>query len=384
MLKHFGYLLKNIIGMSLILIFLSILGKAFLDISIFQIVPFLIIALIPFASYETFNDLSIEPVLSERQKWLDTLRKRSFGFPYLLEVIEIYDQKKDESLSNYLENKKHPAKKSADIVKEETRLRRIAEKDSRKTKLQIEYYESIAPFIIDFKDDLEEDESYLEEYTDEEKKDPAVKYLTKKQYRKLSSVKRNQLALDNYWKKKHSKVEIGKMYERYIGFLYETKGYDVFYHGITLGKGDLGRDLICKTPTETLIIQCKYWSQFKTIHEKHIFYFFGTIFEYKINNPNENIKGIFYCTTNLSALARKFCSSLDICLEEKYSMDREYPCVKCNISKSTNEKIYHLPFDQQYDKIKIEPEIGEFYCKTLKEAESSGFRRAYRWQGNKT
>ena len=72
MLKHFGYLLKNIIGMSLILIFLSILGKAFLDISIFQIVPFLIIALIPFASYETFNDLSIEPVLSERQKWLDT------------------------------------------------------------------------------------------------------------------------------------------------------------------------------------------------------------------------------------------------------------------------------------------------------------------------
>ena len=106
--------------------------------------------------------------------------------------------------------------------------------------------------------------------------------------------------------KKHSKVEIGKMYERYIGFLYETKGYDVFYHGITLGKGDLGRDLICKTPTETLIIQCKYWSQFKTIHEKHIFYFFGTIFEYKINNPNEKLKEYFIAPPTYLPLLENF------------------------------------------------------------------------------
>jgi hypothetical protein len=27
--------------------------------------------------------------------------------------------------------------------------------------------------------------------------------------------------------------------------------------------------------------------------------------------------------------------------------------IKCNISKRSGEKIYHLPFDQQYDKVKI-------------------------------
>lgn len=44
-------------------------------------------------------------------------------------------------------------------------------------------------------------------------------------------------------------------------------------------------------------------------------------------------------------------------------------------------KIYHLPFDQQYDKVKIEKNKGEFYCSTVQEAEKAGFRRAYRWKG---
>ena len=48
------------------------------------------------------------------------------------------------------------------------------------------------------------------------------------------------------------------------------------------------------------------------------------------------------------------------------------------------EKIYHLPFDQQYDKTKLEKKYGEFYCKTVKEAEDSGFRRAFRHQLKKT
>ena len=45
-----------------------------------------------------------------------------------------------------------------------------------------------------------------------------------------------------------------------------------------------------------------------------------------------------------------------------------FPSVKCNIGKG-GEKIYHLPFDQRYDSIKIEPEKGEFYCATIEEAE---------------
>lgn len=43
-------------------------------------------------------------------------------------------------------------------------------------------------------------------------------------------------------------------------------------------------------------------------------------------------------------------------------------------------KIYHLPFDQQYDNVKIN-KPGECFAFTVKEAEGKGFRRAYKWFG---
>ena len=54
--------------------------------------------------------------------------------------------------------------------------------------------------------------------------------------------------------------------------------------------------------------------------------------------------------------------------------------IKCNLSNN-GEKIFHLPFDQQYDKIKIEPEKKEQYVTTVYEAFELGYRRAKRWRG---
>jgi len=67
-------------------------------------------------------------------------------------------------------------------------------------------------------------------------------------------------------------------------------------------------------------------------------------------------------------------------LKENFKFDQSYPCIKCNVNRVTKEKIYHLPFDQQYDNTKIF-EKGEFYCRTTEEAERKGFRRAFRWHG---
>ena len=57
--------------------------------------------------------------------------------------------------------------------------------------------------------------------------------------------------------------------------------------------------------------------------------------------------------------------------------------IKCNINKVKGKttKISHLPFDQQYDKIYIEKQKGEFYALNVKEAEKNGFRRAKRFFG---
>ena len=46
-----------------------------------------------------------------------------------------------------------------------------------------------------------------------------------------------------------------------------------------------------------------------------------------------------------------------------------------NIGKN-DEKIYHLPFDQQYDNVTIKTNSDEMYVSTIKEAERQGFRHA--------
>ena len=62
---------------------------------------------------------------------------------------------------------------------------------------------------------------------------------------------------------------------------------------------------------------------------------------------------------------------------ESIPLARSYAMIKCNINPTTKEKIYHLPFDQQYDRTLVSPP-GECYVETVKEAEHRGFRRAWR------
>lgn len=319
----------------------------------------------------------------EEELWKKTMLERNAGFKTLLSFISYFEKLRDEPISTFLSHKSHPAVKASDVVKEQTRKRREAEFQNKRTQALIEMYEQYAPFLIELKDDIPDidDVSIFEEYSEEERLDTVVNYLTKEEYRKLPTAERNQLALDRFWSRRKSKWLIGKLYERYIGFLYEQKGYKVEYFGIDKKYEDMGRDLICRKDAETLIIQCKNWNQFHSIHENHIFQLFGTTFEYKEGHPNEEVKAIFYTSTLLTPLARKIVTTLGIELFEGFKFDKSYPCIKCNISTLTQEKIYHLPFDQRYDDTKIDRK-GEKYCVTVLEAETSGFRRAFRWHNS--
>lgn len=334
--------------------------------------------------FEELNKL-IDKLEQDKSIYKKALSEVGSRFPTLLDIIADYDKKSDQKTADYLRYKKHPSVKGSETVKEETRKRREAEKETKKHKLLVEYYESIAPFLLDLKDEVvvPEDESLLEDYTEEERLDPAVNYLTKEEFRKLSTTEKNQRALERFWSRPKSKALIGRLYERYVGYLFEQDGYDVEYVGIFKGYEDLGRDLICSKGDEMVVVQCKNWSQFKTIYEKHIFQFFGTVFQYKDENKDKDVKAFFYATTKLSDIARRFAKELKIDLKENHKFDQKYPCIKCNISRVDGTKIYHLPFDQQYDKVKIEPKTGEFYCSTVKEAEKAGFRRAFRYKGFK-
>lgn len=312
-------------------------------------------------------------------------KERQIGFPWLAKAYEEYFELQDRQLIDFLKYKKTPALQASEIVKEYGKIRREAIRDKKIAEYLVKYYEDIAPFLLEYKEEIDipsdDDIQMLLSYSEEEREDEVTNYLTKEEFRKLSTTEKNQLALDRFWKRKKSKWLIGILYERYIGYLFEEKGYSVNYHGIEKGLEDRTRDLICKKGKETVLIQCKNWSEYRTIYDKHIFQFFGSIFQYQHANPDEKVKGVFYTSTSLSDLARIFAKELNIELQEKCKFDITYPSIKCNIAKKTGEKIYHLPFDQQYDKTRIEKNRGELYCSTVLEAEKNGFRRAKKWMG---
>lgn len=341
---------------------------------------------------EKHNELLKKLISTQKDQelWKTCLKERASGFPTLMNILEQREEYLDSLLPHYLETKPHPAYSAAEAIKITNKIKREANFKHRTTQSIIEYYEQLAPFLVDLKNEEfgTEKLDFLERYTEEESHDPVINFVTKDEYQRLSASEKNQLALERYWKRKHSPRIIGKMYERYVGYLYENQGYEVSYHGIAQGLEDLGRDLICKKGHEEIIVQCKNWSRFSTIHEKHIFQLFGTVFQYRMALHTEDaslfkpqVEAVFYTSTTLSEVARAFATMLNIELKEGIGLDKTYPCIKCNIS-NTGEKIYHLPFDQQYDRTKIIKSHGEFYCSTVKEAEDKGFRRAFRWKSS--
>lgn len=211
-------------------------------------------------------------------------------------------------------------------------------------------------------------------------------YLSKEEYKALNTIERNQLALDRY-KQSHRKTkwQIGRDYELYVGYKYSLKGYKIDYFGSYMGIEDLGRDIIAKKDGKTLIIQCKYWSSKKQIHENHINQLYGTMACYCIENglTKKQVTGLLITNIELSPMAKKMAEYLGIEYVENFETG-DYPCIKCNINKDEfgyPTKIYHLPFDQQYDVTKIDNE-GEFMATTVAEAENAGFRRAHKWFSN--
>lgn len=277
--------------------------------------------------------------------------------------------------AKFLQEKPHPAnaeaKRIIDIKKDMKEL--IAK--CKNLEYQLSYIKLLFPNIMDvFDAGFEEDNFQLE--TDETI-DKTRNYLSDEEYKQLSENERNQLALDRYLiSRQKSKWQVGRDYEMYVGYLFEQKGFNVIYNGIIKNIEDMGRDLIAINNLNTYIVQCKFWSQHKEIHEKHIFQLFGTVMLYKISHPFENVFGIFISPNNLSKTAMKVAKNLDIFVIKKDIED--FPRIKCNINRTTKEKIYHLPFDQKYDSVIIEKEKGELIVSTVQEAYDKGFRRAFR------
>ena len=356
--------------------------------------------------YQTRNsDLNVrERILDQRTIEVARLEKvvveKSKSFPWLAGAIADVVLLNNNKIADYLAFKPHPAKTSAQAVREVGKEKRILTAQLKHLQYVINQYEGLFPFLTEFREGeieetlLEIKDTYGEQVSPEA--DPVSVYLTAGEYSNLSTTERNQRALERYMQGRKSPYQLGRDYELFIGYLYECEGYTVSYFGIENGKEDLGRDLICRKDGNTLIVQCKYWSKHKLIHEKHINQLFGTTVKFYLDSAEKkgavqqlhlfpqlltasNILGVFCTSTELSDTARKFAQALGIQVREQVKLGA-FPMIKCHISPATGERIYHLPFDQMYDRTKLD-KAGEFYALTVAEAEAKGFRRAWRWRG---
>jgi hypothetical protein len=329
--------------------------------------------------------------LDWREKALSIMaEQKSIGFPWLADAYDDYYRLEGLRREQALRDKTRPAPKAADEIREINQLRRTAEREARLLRYQIAYYESLFPDLADYKDEgVDEEIIRLRSGGDKEddpEDDPASKWLSKEEYESLPRAEKFQRALDHYWtSRRDSAWKAGRDYERYIGYRYEKNNWQVEYCGIERGLDDLGRDLITTSPDfdQIQVVQCKRWAKERTIHEKHIFQLFATTLAYKIDlglPELSDIKAVFITSASLSERALLFAKKLGVLVKQNLPLE-PYPCIKCNISQKDGTKIYHLPFDQQYDRTTINKLSGEFYAATVQEAETAGFRRAFRHHG---
>lgn len=311
------------------------------------------------------------------------------GRRWLADFIAESERCYDESIANALRTKKHPAMKAAEQVSDARREKRKYKERAKFLEYQLKSYVEYFPVLAEYEEAiLDEAVELTGDSVDElESNDPVLKFVSKQEYESLATSERNQLALDRYLQRHHSQATIGRFYERYLGYLYEEDGWEVEYVGVFKGLEDLGRDLICTRDGKVRIIQAKCWSVEKIIHEKHIFQLFGTTQLYLMSIERRDlfpssVTPMFITTTNLSEVALDAAARLKIEVQAQFKLDKSYPMIKCNISQRTRERIYHMPMDQQYDKVKIDRTIGECYVRTAAEAESLGFRRAFRYRPN--
>lgn len=319
--------------------------------------------------------------LKNRLSFLENSKSNLKIIPYMAAIMADYETYGLEHLAKELDWGYSAQRMSK--VKSIREIRRDAKaivEKNKEAQYQLSYLLSLFPALEDV---IECDFNQLPIIKIDElsEYDATKDYLSKEEYNALTECERNQLALNRYQNsRKRTKWQIGRDYELYIGYQYSKQGYDVDYVGSLLKLEDLGRDLIIKKDNTILIVQCKYWSSKKQIHENHIHQLYGTVISYCVENniDKSQVTGILVTNIQLSATAKRIALYLGIKYVENYESGN-YPCIKCNIN-AEGERIYHLPFDQQYDATKI-TKPGEFYAMTVEEAENAGFRRAFKWFG---
>lgn len=322
-----------------------------------------------------------------KEKRMEKIIKDTYPMNYLASCYADAVAKVFDGSIKYLK-KEHPyAKKSIDEVK---RLKSWSKENAKTYKIQEYRYQLLLKTFPEAKEILEDDGNIIKGFYDSQKEDNSdqvANWLSKAEYNKLSETERNQKALDMYkTSRRRSKWQIGRDYELYCCYwLRKNKSLYVKHNGF-LKQDDLGRDIIADDGMQHYVIQCKFWSKFKEVHENVVMQLYATTVEYTMSLEKQKKekfmtppKALLIANIELSETAKRIAKVLNV--EYIKLQMGEYPMIKCNVGNN-GSKIYHLPFDQQYDKVKI-LDFEKDMTWTVEEAEKRGFRRAKRYKFGK-
>lgn len=201
--------------------------------------------------------------------------------------------------------------------------------------------------------------------------EPAGYYLAEDEREELSVPEQLSLALSRYYSSVLPYASIGRLYEIQVGTYYEAEGWMVEFHGIREGLEDGGVDLIARKDGETLLIQCKCWSekQGKLIHSNVVHQLHGARDEYVLKHPDEDVEAIIFATVDLDPRAEEASKALSIfsCL---FPADfRHMPQARGVVEPQTGEKVYVTPLDASFGVLP-----GKNFSSPA-EAEKAGFSR---------
>ena len=159
--------------------------------------------------------------------------------------------------------------------------------------------------------------------------------------------------------------QVGRDFERYVGFRYEERGYKVTYNGITEHEEDYGVDLFCVSEARVLAVQCKNWKD--PVMWREVAMIAGASLAAARSAGWLSAIPVLLTTGPLPTETIQYANRANVVVRRV--VPREYPVIKCK--RSSN--YFHLPWHSNYDRTKLISDQGDRRVFRVEEAVLDGF-----------
>ncbi len=173
-----------------------------------------------------------------------------------------------------------------------------------------------------------------------------------------------------------ARADYGRQYERYVGYLFESRGFTVSYRGISEEKEDGGIDLVAKAPRKIRLIQCKRWRN--AVNVDVISRLQGAVERFiyeerkgKTAEMRTSIRGVIACSGGIAKEAEDMSRHFGIYVMSNLQY-QYYPAIKAQRITDDAGR-FLLPFSTGYDRMKLNLKRGDRLFYTVREAFSDAF-----------